>query len=89
MDEIVGAVLTGTAVTVLVIGALFLRTHDKLDDVHDEVKDVRGEVKSAHQRHDRNDEEVRYLHFKVDKLKRMLAAVFHADAKAFMDEWRK
>ena len=55
-------------------------TKAKLDEIHDEVRAV-------HTRHDHNDQQVQHLHGKLDRLRRIIAALWHADGKAFMDAW--
>jgi hypothetical protein len=57
------------------------QTRAKLDEIHDEVRAV-------HSRHDHNDQRVEHLHGKMDRMRRLVAALWKADGKAFMEIWR-
>jgi hypothetical protein len=56
----------------------------KLEELQREVREGHA---SLHVRHDNHDQAIDHAHSKLDTLKRMLVAVFQADAKAFMDAW--
>lgn len=85
MDRLVRIVLACTAFLVVVIGLLDWRKQRKLNRMHD---DMKGGHASLHQRFDRGDQEISYLHAKVDKVRRGIATIFKGSVEEFLDWWR-
>lgn len=80
IDWVAPIILGVTATLIVLIGWLYLRTTDKLDDIH-------GEVKSLHTRHDNADESHKAQEKHHSKLYRLMAALWEGDKQRFLDEW--
>lgn len=56
----------------------------KLEEMH---RDQQDGNKSLHNRHDQHDQQIGWLHEKVDRLRRLVAALWHGDMAQFLREW--
>lgn len=61
-------------------------TREKLEEIQREIREGHA---ALHTRHDNHDAAIEHAHSKLDILKRMLVAAFHADAREFMAAWRE
>jgi len=79
MDEYIAGILVVTFFVVVLIGWLYVRTHDKLDNIHE---DVKGGNKAIHDRMDRQYHDDAYG---IERLRTALAEL----RKDLIEWWRK